>query len=62
MALDTSRGALDDHANVESTAVSCPSIPLFLPDDTSHEAKCREVNEASDDYEILLTHSIHSDL
>ena len=55
--LDTPR---DANANVDSNAVSCPSIPLFLLDDTSHEAKCTDVTEASDDYDTLLTHSIHS--
>ena len=55
--LDTPR---DAHANVDSNGVSCPRIPGFRLDDTSHEAKCTDVTEASDDYDTLLTHSIHS--
>ena len=55
--LDTPR---DAHANVDSNAVSCPSIPGFRLEDTSHEAKCTDVTEASDDYDTLLTQSIPS--
>ena len=55
--LDTPR---DAHANVDSNGVSFPSIPGFRVDDTSHEAECTDVTEARDDYDTLLTHSIHS--
>ena len=55
--LDTPCGA---HANVDSNGVSCPSIPGFRLDDTSHEAKCTDVTEASDDFDTMLTHSSHS--
>ena len=53
--LDTPR---DAHANVDSNGVFCPRIPGFRFDDTSHEAKCTDVTEASDGYATLLTHSI----
>ena len=55
--LDTLRVA---HANVDSNAGSASKIPLFLLDDTSHEANCTDVKEFSDDYDTLLTHSFHS--
>ena len=55
--LDTPR---DAHANLDSNVVSCPSIPGFRLDNTSHEARCTDVAEASDDDDTLLTHSIHS--
>ena len=54
--LDTPR---DAHANVDSNGVSCPSIPSFCLDDTTHEAKSTDVTEASDDYDTFLTHSIN---
>ena len=55
--LDTPR---DAYANVDPNAVSCPSIPGFPLDNTSHASKCTDLTEASDDYDTLLTHPIHS--
>ena len=52
----------DGHANVDFNAVSCPSIPIFLLADTSHEAKCTDVTEASDDYDIWRTFHAQRDM